>query len=732
MASTVPQAARIPWALRSDIEIHPAEDGGDQWTLRDPVKLNYFRIGSDELAFLQSLNGASSLQDSVETLNKKYSRTSFSAVNLQHFLVNALKAGLLTPVRISYGRHLATDARRHRTTAFSRKMLSLVSHRFRGIDPTPLLRVADRSLGWLFHPSLLRLATAFVVAVFALLIARWPQLQAELPSLQELVRPQNLLILALTVTCIKVLHELGHGLTCHHYGGECHEIGVLLIGFLPLLYCDVSDSWLQQHRSRRMQVAAAGIAVELILAAAFGLLWIASVPGTLHSFFLNVTLICSINTLLINGNPLLKYDGYYVLSDWIRIPNLAAESRQAAFAIFDRVVLGHSIVPTSSSTSFWRSLWLPVFGASSVAYRLFMIIAILVIMHSSLKEYGFESLSIVFALSVVAGILFSVRGFVRQRQALVYQNGEWSMRAIVGISCAIMGLAILGFWPLPYSVEAPFTLTPGNSSPVFVSTPGHSKAKLLEGGEVATGQIIFTLSNPELELIKSQAESDVALSRIRLANLMSNRTAAQSSSSAIPAARQAVDNAELRFARLNERLDRLNLTSPAAGKVLPARRRGRKEESKFALRSWEGSLLDSENESVWAEEQTLACWVGSSSMYRAVLYVSQHDIDFVREEANVQLTYNSMPGSPAHGQVKRISNTPEFTAPQELTATGVLLTDSSNGRLAEVLYAAHVQSLETSELPPLYSTGYARIECKPMSLATRTWRLISRTFAFEL
>lgn len=732
MASTAPQTARIPWALRSDIEIHPADNGTDQWTLRDPVKLTYFRIGNDELAFLKSLDGASSLQDAVRTLEEKHPNSTFAAINLQHFLANALKAGLLTPVLMSYGKHLAADAKRHRTTALSRKLLSLVSHRFRGIDPTPLLRVADQTVGWIFHPVALKLAMAFVVAIFALLISRWTLLQTELPSIQELVRPQNLLMLAATVACIKVLHELGHGLTCHHYGGECHEIGILLIGFLPLLYCDVSDSWLQKHRFRRMQVAAAGIAVELILAAVFGLLWIASVPGTLHTFFLNVTLVCSINTLLINGNPLLRYDGYYVLSDWVGIPNLAAESRNAAFAVFDRIVLGDDRAPTSNSPSYLRRLWLPVFGAASVAYRLFMIIAILLLIHSSLKEYGFESLSIAFVLSTVAGILFSVRAFIRQRKPLVYQNGEWSMRASAGIILSILMLLTLILWPLPYSVEAPFTLTPGTSSPVFVSTPGHSTPHVDEGDPVKSGQVMFTLANPELELLKSQAESDVTLSRIRLANLTGNRTAAQSSSSAIPAAQRAVENAEIRFARLKERLQRLELKSPVDGNVIPARHRSKTEESEFALRSWEGSLLNSDNQSAWAEEQTLACWVGTSTQYRAILYVSQHDIDFVQEQANVQLTFNSIPGSPESGHVDRISNTPELTAPQELTSTGVLLTDPSDGRLANVLYAAHVQLSDVTQPPPLYSTGFARIEGKPMSLASRGWRLISHTFAFEL
>lgn len=731
MPASASTSARIPWALRSDIEVHPAEGGEDQWTLRDPVKLTYFRVGSDELAFLRSLDGTGSLQDSVAAMNAQNPGVSFSATNLQYFLASALKAGLLCPVLMSYGKHLAADARRIRAAAFSRKLLSLISHRFRGLDPTPLLRTADRTLGWIFHPAILRLASVFILAVFVLLISRWSLLQSELPSIRDLTQPQNLLMLAATIVVIKILHELGHGLTCHHYGGECHEIGILLVGFLPLLYCDVSDSWLQKHRSKRMQVAAAGIAVELLLAAIFGLLWIASVPGMLHTFFLNVTLVCSVNTLLINGNPLLKYDGYYVLSDWTGIPNLAAESRNSAYAVLDRIVLGNDQLQTTIDSSFWCKIWMPAFGAASVAYRLLMIVAILLLIHSSLKAYGFESLSIFFAVSTGAGMLFSSRGFMRQRKTMVYQDGVWSVRAITGILVTTSLLLLLFLWPLPYSVEAPFTLTPGEASPLFVSTPGHSMAYVREGEQVSYDQTLFILSNPDLEFKKTEAEAEVTLSRIRLANLTGNRTVTQSSSAAIPAAEQAIENAERRLSKLNQRLERLAIKSPTEGEVLPARRRTQIEDSKLHLRLWEGSLLDPINQNIWAEEQTLACWVGRSNQFRAVLYVSQQDVDFVEERATVQLNYHSMPGSPDQGEIDRIGNAPELSGPQELTTPGTLLTDES-GRLSQVMYAAHVKLKNKTETPPLYSTGVARIRCKPMSLASRAWRLVSHTFAFEL
>ncbi len=131
----------------------------------------------------------------------------------------------------------------------------------------------------------------------------------------------------LALAVVKVLHELGHALTCKHFGGDCHEIGVLLLFFTPCLYCNVSDAWLFPGKWPRIAVSAAGIAVEVFLAAIATFLWWFSIPGVFNTLCLNIMIVCSLNTLLINGNPLLRYDGYYVLADLLDVPNLGQQSR---------------------------------------------------------------------------------------------------------------------------------------------------------------------------------------------------------------------------------------------------------------------------------------------------------------------------------------------------------------------------------------------------------------------
>ncbi|MFM7831438.1 MAG: hypothetical protein ACKPJD_06585, partial [Planctomycetaceae bacterium] len=217
--------------------------------------------------------------------------------------------------------------------------LQRLSFRWRGPDPTPLLDWLVPCLQRLWQPQFARLLPGFVLLAFAAVLLSLSRLQAELPDLAALLTVTNLTALAIAITAARLLHELGHAIACRWFGGECHELGVMVIVFFPLLYCDVSDSR-RFPTAQRIAVAAAGIVVELLLAATAAVLWLLSYPGFLHSLFLNLLLFCSLNTLLINGNPLLRYDGYYVLSDLLAIPNLWQQAVGAARQLGSRILLG--------------------------------------------------------------------------------------------------------------------------------------------------------------------------------------------------------------------------------------------------------------------------------------------------------------------------------------------------------------------------------------------------------
>ena len=732
MSDRKPEDPGIPWIMRNDLEVFPSDEGHSSWTIRDPVRLTYFRIESEELEFLRLLDGRHSLATAIAKLLKAFPDQQFVASNLAAFLTVAIRAGLLIPVGIGYGRQLAERARTARASAIHRKLFSLISHRFRGIDPTVLLRVLDRRLGWIFHRYVLTGTAAFVIVTTFLVVTRWSQLKAELPAISELLTVQNALSFGIAIVFIKILHEIGHGLTCCHYGGECHELGCIVVGVLPLLYCDVSDSWRQRNRGHRIQVAAAGIAVELFLAAIFGMLWMASIPGLLHSMFLNVMLVCSLNTVLINGNPLLRYDGYYVLSDTLRLPNLGPESRMAATAVFDRCVLGLSRSAAMQMPGPGNP-GLALFGIASILYRLLVLTMILLVVHSVLKPYRLEAIAGLLALSAASGMLFAMSGMVRQRVRMVRQSTYQTLRAAGGLSFLAIVLGVGLFWPFPHSVEAPFTLTPGVCSPVYVSAAGHIQESLSYGDSAEDGQPLAQLTNPQLALTMAQLEGELKLREARVTHLVSTRGVSSTSGMAIPAAEKAVKSIKQQLQTLKQKVARLTLRSPESGTLYPPRARRIAVDSHLQQQFWQGTPLEPENRLAWLEEQTLLCWVGSSDRFRATIYVPQERIEFVGTAARVILTFHSLPALPWSGTVAGISSQLETAVPPELTVTGAVPVSSSDGTLSDTRFVVHVQlDADRQTVPPLYSTGFARVECRPTCLAARCWRLLSHTFAFEM
>ena len=142
---------------------------------------------------------------------------------------------------------------------------------------------------------------------------------------------------------MKIIHEFGHGLTAKHFGGEVHEMGILFLVLTPALYCDVTDSWLLPNKWKRIWISAAGIYVECFLASIATFVWWYSTPGLLNSLAMATMFICSVNTIMFNANPLLRYDGYYVMADWLEIPNLRIKSTQFFAYLIQEKVLGLEI-----------------------------------------------------------------------------------------------------------------------------------------------------------------------------------------------------------------------------------------------------------------------------------------------------------------------------------------------------------------------------------------------------
>jgi putative peptide zinc metalloprotease protein len=299
------------------------------WIVKDPLTLEHFQFSAEEHALLEWLRQPVSLAELQRRFARTFPPQTISPEAVWDFIGRLHAAGLVITDAAGQGDELLDRMRRERNRRWSLGWTGLLAMRFRGVDPDRVLTAVHEQCRWLF--SRVALVPMILVLVFALhlLLGHLDEFTGRLPAVESLFDARNLPWLLLSIGLVKVLHELGHALACKHFGGEVRELGFMLLVFAPCLYCDVSDAWRLPSKWRRIAVSAAGIGVEMVLAAIATIIWWYAQPGVVKLVALNIMIICSVNTLLINGNPLLRYDGYYVLSDLLEIPNLWLRSRDA-------------------------------------------------------------------------------------------------------------------------------------------------------------------------------------------------------------------------------------------------------------------------------------------------------------------------------------------------------------------------------------------------------------------
>ncbi|OYW12037.1 MAG: hypothetical protein B7Z55_18650, partial [Planctomycetales bacterium 12-60-4] len=259
------------------------------------------------------------------------------------------------------------------------------------MDPDRTLTFLTRYFGWVFAPWAIVAGAALIVSALVLWLVRFDEFARRLPEEAAQWNVSDLSSFALILASLKVLHELGHGISCKRAGGEVRELGVLFLVFTPCLYCNVSDAWLLPSRWQRMAISAAGMWVEVVLASACVWLWWGSTPGWFHSTCLQIVFISGVSTLLFNANPLLRYDGYFLLSDLCGVANLQQRSFQELSRRVRRAI-GLASDPPAVDLPRSQRRWLALYALAAFLYRCSMIVAILWLLDRWLEPQGLRLL----------------------------------------------------------------------------------------------------------------------------------------------------------------------------------------------------------------------------------------------------------------------------------------------------------------------------------------------------
>ncbi len=722
---------RIPWSRRADLRVVPLEFQGQRsWGIKDPVTLDYFELKDEEYFVLQQLDGQASIPEICDRFRQRFLPRSLPHEELESFVGHLVAQRLVVSEGTGYGRMLVDRDRQTRSRERLSRLTNVLVVRFRGVDPDRLLGRMLAWFGWMFSPVAVACFLALILAALILVTVQFERVVERLPETRALLSPPNLIWLPILLAIVKILHEFGHGLTCKRFGGECRELGAMLLVFTPTLYCNVSDMWMVRDKWKRIAVSAAGICVELAIAATCTLLWWFSAPGMFHSLCLNLMFLCGVSTLLFNGNPLLKYDGYFVFSDWLEIPNLQQQSATAirGWLVWWFCGIDERGIPEQSVS---RQGLLLSYGLASLCYRTALTLAIVWSLYSWLEPYGLgaivQALGIpMIGLMILNPLLAAVRFFRSEKNRSLIDWSRLRFRSVVVLILLVLLMAV----PLPCRVGAGAMLDLDTAQNVHATVSGTLIESVKTGSAVKAGQEIVRLSEPGIESELIRVEGEAKLHRNRLENLERRRVRDPEVAALIPSVREQLRDFEGQLEQLKTTADRLILRAPCDGVVLPAPhhnasvRRG-------ALPGWTGSPLDARNRGCFVQSGTTVCQVGLVESREALLLIHQDDINLVRVGQAARVVWNELAGEVLTGQITEISAIDLDLLPRDaVSRLNLPVRTTANGSVVPVgtWYQAKVQLDPTPSPLIRRAVGHAKILVDPQSLAVRFQRWLSRTF----
>jgi len=711
------------------------------WVIKDPVGLHYFRFQEEEYAILQMLDGETSLDEIKERFEGDFPPQKITLEEIQHFLGMLHHSGLILAGVQGQGAQLLKRRGERRRRELLGVITNILCIRFKGIDPERMLAWLYPKVRWLFSPAALAIAMVLMVAALLLVGAQFETFRAKLPTFKNFFTPANALLLLITLGVTKILHEFGHGLSCKHFGGECHELGVMLLVLTPCLYCNVSDSWMLPSKWQRAAIGAAGMYVEIVLASIATFLWWFSQPGVVNSLALNVMFICSVSTVVFNGNPLLRYDGYYILADLVEIPNL----RQKATTILGQKMgewfLG--LEPTEDPFLPKRhQLFFALYSVASACYRWLVVFSILLFLYKLGEPYRLEVVGQIMASAALAGLIFQplyqVGKFVSVPGRLDKVK-KWRIYSTIGGGALLVGAVL--FVPLPYHVLSSLEIEPRDAASVYVEVPGKLKEiRVKPGQSVAEGQVLATLESPDLDLKIADLKGSCDQLQAQLDSLHRQQFRQAQAASAIPEILSAIQAKKEQLRQKETERARLTLKAPRAGVVFPPPWQTRNDDPEEMLSTWSGIPLDPQNAGAFLEEGTLFCKIGAPQELEALLVIDQADISLVKRKQKVEIKLDSLPHEVLPGEITDVSEQKLRVSPRSLSArTGGELattTDRSGAeRPASTSYQARVPLDDPDGMLRLGLRGRAKIHMDFrgwQTIGQRIWRYINQTFHFRL
>ncbi len=543
--------------LRSHAQIHRHVYRGQDWyVLQDHSTGRFTRFAPAAYFFVGLMNGRRTMGEIWEAAGRQLGDAMPTQDEVIGLLSQLHQTDVLQGDLPPDMGEMRERQQRVRSSRIWGMFKSPMSMRFPLLDPDRFLNATLPLMRPLFGWFGLVLWLLVVGWALTQVISHWGDLTSNLAD--RVLSLENLTLLWLVYPVVKVVHEFAHAYAVKLWGGEVHEMGIMLLVLMPIPYVDATSASAFRLKRRRMLVGAAGVLSELFLAALAMLLWVNVEPGALRALCYNVMLVAGVSTLLFNGNPLLRFDAYYVLSDYLEIPNLGTRSNRYLGYLLQRYLLGIKDA-NFPPASVGEKCWFFSYALAAFIYRMYISFRIVLFVAGK-----FFLIGVILALWSISNML--VTPMIRSWKTFFQDNRMRKKRGrILGTVAAGVCLILLlvAFVPVPLFTMAEGVVWVPEQVRVYSGADGFVSAVMAEPQQpVRLGDELIECVNPELSLRVQVLEAQLIEYQIRhRVSVTENRTEAE-------ILQEEIRRVEKELARERERLAALVVRSPGNGRFL--------------------------------------------------------------------------------------------------------------------------------------------------------------------
>jgi putative peptide zinc metalloprotease protein len=498
--------------VRPDLQINEQRYEGKVYhVVKDPVCLRYYRFSKQEYHVFAMFDGAHTMEEVRKDFENEFKPHRLEFADLESFARQLVTAGLVQHETAGTGKHLFQRRLKQRRMKRFAAISNIMYWKIPVFDPDRLLTWMIGYLWWIFTPWFFALSVGLMLAAVFQVLVHFQAFYDKIPRYQEFFAINTVLYMWLSLGVVKIIHEFGHGLSCKAFKGESHEMGILLMCFSPAMYCNVTDAWTVADKWKRIIISFAGIYVELVIAAiATFVWWYTPHMPTINNISMAVMVLCSVSTVFFNANPLMRFDGYYMLADWLEIPNLRDRANRYLTNLFLNQCLGIEVPPEQYMAPGRRALFLG-YAIISYVYRWVVTFSIIWFLADFLGPQ-LKILSQMLAL-LSLGTMFIWPAYrmiknINQRGRLPDMKAK-RVAVTATVFVALIGAAL--FLPLPVSRVRDTGLVgvnPSYADPVALNQPATLVSlHVQEGQTVKQGQLIARFTSRELLERKALEES---------------------------------------------------------------------------------------------------------------------------------------------------------------------------------------------------------------------------------